>query len=124
MPLQFGANAVPTPRLLRGIGVQLALYVIVVLALMWRWSYEPAQFDVVKRARQRATVPQQQLVTGAVVTSTLMGCAETLLDKCGGYFSNGKFPPGLFMDNVPMMANDVSRANAAVIDLKSLSDRV
>ena len=40
-------------------------------------------------------------VTGSVVTSALMGCAETLLDKRGGYISNDKFPPGVFMDNVP-----------------------
>ena len=72
-----------------------------VLALMWWWSYEPGQFDVVALAQKRATSHQQQPVTGSVVTSTLMGCAETLLDKRGGYFSNDKFPPGLFMDNVP-----------------------
>jgi hypothetical protein len=90
-----------TRWMLRGGGVLIAIYIIVVLALMWWWSYEPAQFDVVKLAQQRAMAHQQQLVTGAVVTSTLMGCAETLLDKRGGYFSNDKFPPGLFMDNVP-----------------------
>ncbi|HEX6834216.1 MAG TPA: DUF2333 family protein, partial [Rudaea sp.] len=27
--------------------------------------------------------------------------AQTLLDKRGGYLSNDKFPPGVFMDNVP-----------------------
>jgi hypothetical protein len=30
-----------------------------------------------------------------------MGCAETLLDKRGGYLSNDLFPPGVLMDNVP-----------------------
>ena len=90
-----------TRWILRGAGVLLVLYSVLILALMWWWSYEPAQFDVVKLAQQRAAAQQQQLVTGSVVTSTLMGCAETLLDKRGGYFSNDKFPPGLFMDNVP-----------------------
>ena len=90
-----------TRWILRGAGVLLVLYSVLILALMWWWSYEPAQFDVVKLAQQRAAAHQQQLVTGSVVTSTLMGCAETLLDKRGGYFSNDKFPPGLFMDNVP-----------------------
>ena len=90
-----------TRWLLRGVGTLFVIYVVVVVALMWWWSYEPAQFDVVKLAQQRAAAHQQQLVTGSVVTSTLMGCAETLLDKRGGYFSNDKFPPGLFMDNVP-----------------------
>ena len=50
---------------------------------------------------RRAAAHQHQPVTGSVVTSTLMGCAETLLDKRGGYISNDRFPPGLFMDNVP-----------------------
>lgn len=85
----------------RGIATLIGVYVIVVLSMMWWWSYEPAQFDVVKLAQQRAAAHQQKLVTGSVVTSTLMGCAETLLDKRGGYFSNDKFPPGVLMDDVP-----------------------
>lgn len=86
---------------LRGVGLLIAIYVVCVLAAMWWWSYEPAQFDVVARAQQRAAAHSEQVVTGSVVTSALMGCAETLLDKRGGYFSNDKFPPGLLMDNVP-----------------------
>ncbi|MGA9333054.1 MAG: DUF2333 family protein [Rudaea sp.] len=86
---------------LRGVGALIAIYAVVVLAAMWWCSYEPAQFDVVKMARQRGAAHHQELVTGSVVTSALMGCAETLLDKRGGYFSNDKFPPGLFMDDVP-----------------------
>ena len=90
-----------TRWLLRAGGVLVALYLVIVLALMWWWSYEPEQFDVARVAQQRAAAHQQVLVAGSVVTSTLMGCAETLLDKRAGYTSNDKFPPGLFMDNVP-----------------------
>jgi len=86
---------------IRGAGAILLIYVLSVLALMWWWSYEPAQFDVVALAHKRATLHQQQTVNGSVVTSTLMGCAEVLLYKRGGYLSNDKFPPGLFLDNVP-----------------------
>jgi len=86
---------------LRGVGALLVIYVVVVLALMWWWSYEPEPFDVNALAQQRAAAHQQQLVTGSLVTSTLMGCAETLLDKRGGYLSNDVFPPGVLMDNVP-----------------------
>lgn len=102
---------VPTRRfgarwLLRSFGALLAIYVLIVLALMWWWSYEPAQFDVVQFAQSRigASQPAQasgSLVTGSVVTATLIGSAQTLLEKRGGYISNDKFPPGLFMDNVP-----------------------
>ena len=87
--------------ILRTVGVLFVVYVVLILALMWWWSYEPAQFDVVATAQQRATAHQQHLVTGSIVTSTLMGCGEILLNKRGGYISNDKFPPGLFMDNVP-----------------------
>ncbi|HXR64128.1 MAG TPA: DUF2333 family protein [Rudaea sp.] len=90
-----------TRWLLRAGGVLVALYLVIVLALMWWWSYEPEQFDVARVAQQRAAAHQQALVAGSVVTSTLMGCAETLLDKRGGYISNDLFPPGLLMDNVP-----------------------
>ena len=87
--------------IVRGVGALIAVCVILVLALMWWWSYEPEQFDVNAAARQHASAHQQQPVIGTAVTATLMQCAETLLDKRGGYISNDKFPPGVFMDNVP-----------------------
>lgn len=86
---------------LRGFGAVLALYLLAVLALMWWWSYEPAQFDVVKFAQERSAQHNQPLVPGSVVTAALIGSAETLLDKRGGYLSNDKFPPGVLMDDVP-----------------------
>jgi len=87
--------------ILRGVGALVALYVLVVLALMWWWSYEPAQFDVVKAAQQRAVAHQQQPVSGSVVTAVLMDTAQTLLDKRGGYLSNDMLPPGSLLDDVP-----------------------
>ena len=90
-----------TRWILRGVGALLAVYIVGVLALMWWWSYEPEQFDVTAAARAHAAAHQQQPVIGTAVTATLMQCAETLLDKRGGYISNDKFPPGVFMDNVP-----------------------
>jgi len=87
--------------LVRGGAAVIAVYVVAILALMFWWSYEPEQFDAVKAAQQRAAAHQQSVVTGTVVTSALMSCAETLLDKRGGYMSNDLFPPGVLMDNVP-----------------------
>ena len=87
--------------ILRGGAAVVALYLVGVVGLMWWWSYEPDQFDVVKLAQQRAAEHQQSPVTGSTVTGALIGSAETLLDKRGGYFSNDLFPPGLLMDNVP-----------------------
>ena len=90
------------PRVVvKAVGVLVAVYLVIVIALMWWWSYEPEQFDVVAVAKQRAAAHNEPIVTGSVVTSTLMGCGEILINKRGGYISNDKFPPGLFMDNVP-----------------------
>ena len=78
-------NAIPTRRpggrryWIRGLLVVVALYVLVVLALMWWWSYEPAQFEVAKFAQERSARHNQPVVTGSVVTTTLIGSAETLL---------------------------------------------
>jgi hypothetical protein len=83
------------------IGVIVAAYVVVILALMWWWDSEPPHFDVAAVAQQRVAAKNEPLVTGSVMVSTLIGCAETLLDKRGGYLSNDKFPPGVLMDNVP-----------------------
>ena len=90
-----------TRWILRGAAALVVLYLVGVFGLMWWWSYEPEQFDVVKLAQQRATEHRQSVVTGSTVAGALIGCTETLLDKRGGYFSNDLFPPGLFMDNVP-----------------------
>src|SRR5690606_17811022 len=40
-------------------------------------------------------------VTGVQTTAALIGVAETLLDKRGGYLSNDRFPPGVWLDNIP-----------------------
>src|ERR1700753_1121363 len=98
-PSKFAA--LPVKLIVRLVGVLLAVYLVIILALMWWWSYEPDQFDVVAKARERAAAHNESVVTGSVVTSTLMGCGEILLDKRGGYLSNDKFPPGVFLDNVP-----------------------
>lgn len=74
-------------------------YVLVVLALMWWWSYEPEPFDV--RERAQTELSGEEPVTGGVTTATLINVAQTLLDKPGGYFTNDIAPPGVIMDNMP-----------------------
>ena len=87
--------------LLKGITGLVVAYAIVILALMWWWDYEPPHFDVAATAQARVAAKNEKLVTGSVTVSTLIGSAETLLDKRGGYLSNDKFPPGVLMDNMP-----------------------
>ncbi len=82
-------------------GALLTVYLLGVFSLMWWWSDEPAQFDVLRTTEQRVAAHGRDLVTGSVVTGTLIECAQTLLDKPGGYLSNDKFPPGVWMDDIP-----------------------
>lgn len=85
----------------RGLAVLLAILIVVVLALMWWWDYEPPRVDVGKTAQTRAGQVGDSMVTGSMTTMALIVSVETMLDKRGGYLSNDKLPPGVFMDNVP-----------------------
>lgn len=86
---------------LRTAGAGLAAVLFVVLAMMWWWDTEPDAFDPVKRATELASQRQQAVVVGSATTAALIGTTDILLDKRGGYLSNDKLPPGLFMDNIP-----------------------
>jgi hypothetical protein len=89
------------PGLLRAIGLVLALVVLGTLALMWWWDTEPAALDPAAAARQELGGPSRAPTVGIATTATLAGSVRTLLDKRGGYLSNDKLPPGVFLDNVP-----------------------
>jgi hypothetical protein len=43
----------------------------------------------------------ESAVVGVPTTDTLIRVAETLLDKPGGYLTNDKMPPSVFLDNIP-----------------------
>ncbi|HEX6834716.1 MAG TPA: DUF2333 family protein, partial [Rudaea sp.] len=68
MPINFVSRFPNARWIVRGVGALIAIYLIGVLALMWWWSYEPAQFDVVAQAQQRSAAHQQQVLTGSAVT--------------------------------------------------------
>lgn len=88
-------------KILWSVFVFVAIYLVVALALMWWWDYEPDTFDVVEAAQARATDRQESLVTGYVTTATVAELTDILLSKRGGFLSNDVFPPGVWMDNVP-----------------------
>jgi hypothetical protein len=89
-----------TSSLVKGLGVVLLAYIVIVLALMFYWDSEPDLFDVRQAAQERAG-NDAPLVTGYVSASTLYQVMYTVLNKRGGYLSNDVFPPGVFMDNIP-----------------------
>ncbi len=93
--LSFSTSAIG-----KTVGTVLAVYVVIVLLLMFIWDNEPDEFDVVANAQ--AIVGQDtRLVTGSITTATLIGIMEETLYKFGGYLSNDVTPPGVFMDNIP-----------------------
>jgi hypothetical protein len=94
---------------------------IVWLVLMIYWSRTPDVFWV------NQYVESDRTVVGYATTDTLIRVAETLLDKPGGYLYNDRFPPSVFLDNMPnweigvlqqvrdlarVMRNDYSRSQS------------
>ena len=80
----------------------LAMTVIFIFCLLgWYWSKEPETIDVRSSAVTAAETGQQQLVVGYTFTNTLLELSDRLLYKRGGYLTNDKTPPGIFLDNIP-----------------------
>jgi len=101
----------------RALGTLIGLYLLVTIALGWYWSQEPDLFPVQQNAQAAAERNGQQMVVGYTTVETLKTVVATLLDKPGGYISNDRFPPGLWMDNMPsweygvlVQVRDLSRA--------------
>jgi len=74
---------------------------IVNVVLGLYWSSEPEAFDVRENAARFAERQGRPVVVGTAMTATLIGVAETLLQKPGGYLSNDRLPPGVLLDNMP-----------------------
>jgi hypothetical protein len=103
----MNATATPAPARRRrnplGLAILLpiALLILLVLLLMWWWDKEPEQFDPVAVTTAHMKDIGRPMSTGAVTTYTLIRSVDTLMDKRGGYLSNDRMPPGVFMDNMP-----------------------
>ena len=85
----------------RSIAVLVGIFVVVCLGLGWYWSQEPDLFPVQQNAQLAAERDGKQMVPGFTTVETLKTVAGTLLNKPGGYLSNDRFPPGVFLDNIP-----------------------
>lgn len=83
------------------LGLFITTYLLVVLFLGFYWSSTPSLFDVKDNAQQQATALNTKVVTGFTTTATVIHVAETLLDKHGGYLTNDKTLPGLYLDDMP-----------------------
>ncbi|TPG04293.1 DUF2333 family protein [Rhodanobacter glycinis] len=124
-------------RIRRAILALLALVVLFVAALMWWWDTEPPLFDPVAVTQTQMQELKRPASIGATTTATLIASVHTLLDKRGGYLSNDKLPPGVFMDDIPnwefgsltasrdlvrALRNDFSRSQTQSTEDKDLAE--
>ena len=110
-------NYLPQGGLGKIIVIVICLYLLGAVLLGMYWSIEPKPFDVRAKAQALAAEDGGTVVTGSVTTGALIGVVQTLLDKPGGYTHNDKFPPGVWLDNMPnweygvlIQVRDMSRA--------------
>ncbi|KAA1192053.1 DUF2333 family protein [Pseudohalioglobus sediminis] len=108
-------DLVPDARPVRWVLLALVAYLLVALVLGMYWSLSPEHFDPREKAAEYAVADGGQVVTGSVTTAALMGVMETLLEKPGGYLHNDRFPPGIWLDNMP------SWEYGALIQVRDLS---
>ena len=116
---------------LRIAGGLLIVLILIQIVFGFLWNTEPDDFRVVDRAAGMASRFNEDMVTGYITVSTLIITAESLLDKPGGYLTNDKLPPGVFMDNIPnwefgaltqirdmtlALRNDISRSQSQSIE--------
>jgi hypothetical protein len=84
-----------TPGWLRISICVLAAVLLLLTIISIYWSRTPDVFWV------NESTDDNRIVIGYSTTDTLIRVAETLLDKPGGYLSNDRMPPGVFLDNIP-----------------------
>ncbi len=116
------AERLPSGGITRGVSIAVAVYLLATVLLGMYWSISPPLFDVNEKARALAAEKGGEVVTGSVTTGALIGVMETLLDKPGGFTRNDRFPPGVWLDNMPnfeygalIQVRDLARALREVL---------
>ncbi len=119
-----------------GSGLLLVTLLLALTLIGSYWSRTPEPFDVAAHAKGLADAQGRPLVSGYTTTATLVGVAETLLEKPGGYLSNDMLPPGALLDNMPnwefgvlvqvrdmarVLRNDFSRSQSQSVEDKDLA---
>ncbi len=107
----------PRAGWVRWLAGAMAALLLLLVAIGIFWSGEPAPFSVRENNQEKLAQVGHDDVVGATTTATLIGVAETLLNKPGGYLSNDLMPPGAYLDNIPnwefgvlVQVRDLSRA--------------
>ncbi len=95
MQEKTAATILKKPRWTKVTLASLCVIALLFVVLMVYWSRTPDIFWV------NHTVDNDRVVVGYSTTDTLIRVAETLLEKPGGYLSNDRTPPSVFLDNMP-----------------------
>ncbi len=96
----FSTDLKESNRWLRIGLIVVAVYLLIAVMVGMYWSGSPDTFSVREKALAEVG-DEKNLVAGVMTTSSLIGVAETLLEKPGGYLSNDVMPPGIWLDNIP-----------------------
>jgi hypothetical protein len=125
------ASILKRPAWLRISAILLVVLTVVYAILGIYWSRAPDVFWV------NRNIEDNRMVVGYATTDTLIRVAGTMLDKPGGYLSNDRFPPGVFLDNTPnwevgvlqqvrdlarVIRNDYSRSQSQSIEDDEIKD--
>ncbi len=117
-------------------GVIVFTVIVAILVLGIYWSRTPGSFDVTEAAIQQIGGDETKIVPGFVTTSAVVEQANTILYKPGGYLSNDKLPPGVYLDNIPnwefgvlvnirdmtqVLRNDYSRSQTQSVEDEDLT---
>lgn len=89
------ANILSTKKWTKITAWALGVFLLLMFIISFWASREPKVFWVNRSAEQNSAV------VGYSTVDTLVRVAETLLEKNGGYQTNDKLPPFLFLDNIP-----------------------
>lgn len=105
------------PWLNTAVGGALGVLLILLVLLGVFWSNQPGIFSVVQKANEHADTQGRNVVVGYTTVATLHELGETLLHKPGGFITNDKMPPGIWLDNISnwemgvlVQIRDLSRA--------------
>ena len=89
------ASILKKPRWMKISATVVGALLLFLVVLGMFWSPMPKMFWA------NEYIDEDRTVIGYSTTNTLIRVAETLLDKRGGYLTNDKMPPGLWLDNMP-----------------------
>ena len=86
------------PRLLGGL---IVLALLICGGMMMWFNHEPVVKDPLAQRHDRGARGDAEVPAGYDTTAELIESLSTMLNKRGGYISDARYPPRIFLDNIP-----------------------